>query len=100
MFVFGNLLTASATVLDWVFTVLEVAILLRVVLSWANADPYNGFVRAVHAVTEPMLAPFRRLLPPWKLHGWDLSPLFALLALLFLRIFLVRTLFDIASKLR
>lgn len=99
MFVLGNLLTASATVLDWLFAVLEVAILLRVIFSWVNADPYNGFVRAVHAVTEPFLAPFRRLLPPWKLHGWDLSPLFALLALHFLRIFLVRTLFDIASKL-
>lgn len=100
MFVLGNLIAATATVLDWVLVFLELAILLRVILSWANADPYNGFVRVVQAVTEPLLAPLRRWIPPWRLHGWDLSPLFAFLVLLFLRIFLVRTLLDIASKLK
>lgn len=99
MFVIGNLVGALAHILDWLLTLLQVAVLLRVVFSWVNADPYNGFVRAVGTLTEPLLAPFRKLLPPWKLQGWDLSPLFVLLSLWFLQLFLVRTLFDLAGRL-
>ena len=78
---------------------LQVVIVIRVILSWANADPYNGFVRAIGAISEPLLGPFRRLLPPWRLHGWDLSPFLALLTLIFLQKFLVSTLYGIASRL-
>ncbi len=98
MFVFGHLLSALADVLGAVFDTLEIIILIRVVLSWANADTYNQFVRVIYIISEPFLAPFRKLLPPWKLGGLDLSSAFALLALFFIRSFLIPTLFDFASK--
>jgi len=97
--VLGNLLTAAADVLGMVMEALYWVILLRVLLSWANADPYNGFVRAIHAISEPLLGPLRRLLPPWRFHGLDLSPFLAVLALIFAKKFLVETLYGIAARL-
>jgi YggT family protein len=100
MFVLGNLLMAVADILGWILWALQVVIIARVVLSWVNADPYNALVRAVVAIAEPLLKPFRRLLPPWRTGGLDLSPIFAILALFFLSKFLVATLYDIALRLK
>ena len=100
MFVMGNLLSASADVLGWLLWVLQIVIIVRVVLSWVNADPYNPLVKAVVAIAEPLLKPFRRLLPPWRTGGLDLSPVFAILVLFFLSKFLVATLYDIAARLK
>jgi len=99
MFILGNLLKAIAEVISMIFTLLEWAILIRVILSWANADPYNNFVRIIGVISEPLLKPFRRLLPPWKLSGWDLSPFLAILALEFLKRFLIPTLYEFSAKL-
>jgi YggT family protein len=57
-------------------------------------------VRAIQIIAEPFLKPFRKLLPPWKLNGLDLSPLFAVLALETLRYFLIPTLQELAIRLK
>jgi YggT family protein len=54
------------------------SIIIYVVLSWISPGGYNPGAALVAAVVEPILAPFRRLIPP--IAGLDLSPLFALLA--------------------
>jgi YggT family protein len=46
---------------------------IAVILSWVNLDRDNPVLRFVTAVTEPVLAPIRRVLPPAG--GFDLSPL-------------------------
>ena len=72
------------TLIDIVYWVLWIAILVRVVVSWLRVSPYeNDLVRLVYQVTEPVLEPLRRVLPP--MGGLDLSPLIALLLLGFLR---------------
>ncbi|MBI4551578.1 MAG: YggT family protein [Candidatus Latescibacteria bacterium] len=49
-------------------------VLIRAVLSWFNPDPTHPLVRLLVAVTEPVLAPIRRIVPP--IGGRiDLSPL-------------------------
>jgi YggT family protein len=48
-------------------------ILARVVISWANPNPAQPIVRVIHALTEPVLGPIRRIVPP--VAGLDLSPL-------------------------
>jgi YggT family protein len=58
-------------------------IIVRALLSWVSPDPYNPIVRALVAVTEPVLRPLRRLVPPHRLGGLDLSPLIALLLIEF-----------------
>jgi len=62
-----------------IFDLLSLAILVRVLLTWFNVDPYHPVVRVIHQVTEPILAPIRRALPPVGM--LDLSPLVALLLL-------------------
>lgn len=68
--------------LDYLFW----AIILRIVLSWVAPDPRNPVVLVVGQLTEPVMTPARRLLPP--LGGLDLSPMLVLLAIHFLRILL------------
>lgn len=63
-------------------SILNIAILIRVLLSWFPIDPSNPVVRLIFDVTEPVLAPFRRVLP--RIGMIDLSPLAALLVLGFL----------------
>ena len=60
-------------------------IVIRALLSWVNPDPYNPIVRFLTLVTEPVLRPLRKLVPPRKLGGLDLSPLLAILVLQFVR---------------
>lgn len=50
-----------------------VAIIAVIVLSWIAPGNYNPMVILLHQLTEPVLVPFRRLLPP--IGGMDLSPL-------------------------
>jgi len=97
MFVFGNLLTAAATILDYILTIANWLIIIRALISWVNPDPYNPIVQFLYRMTEPMLAPFRRFVPMYSI-GLDISPIFALMFVWFLKLFLVRTLFGIAVR--
>ena len=98
MFVIANLIEALAGIAGFLLEVLFWVIVIRVVLSWANADPYNGFVKFIASVTEPLLRPFRRLVPPYRSGGWDLSPVLAALVIMFLQRFLVPTLHQLAQR--
>ena len=98
MFILGNLIAALATILDYLLTIISWMIIIRALLSWVNPDPYNGIVRFLYGATEPMLAPFRRILPAYSI-GIDFSPIFALLTVWFIKLFLVRTLFGVAMRL-
>jgi YggT family protein len=59
--------------------ILWVAILIRVLLSWFPIDPRNPIIRVLFEITEPVLAPFRRVIP--RIGMFDLSPLAALLVI-------------------
>jgi YggT family protein len=63
--------------------VLWLAILVRVILSWFPVDPSNPIIRIVWEVTEPILAPIRRVIP--RIGMFDLSPLAAFLLINFLQ---------------
>ena len=65
--------------INLLFEALSLAILVRVVLSWFRVSPDNRFVQILHQVTEPVLAPFRRLIPPVGM--MDITPIVALLVL-------------------
>jgi YggT family protein len=61
----------------------SLVVLAAVVMSWVHADRRHPLVRAVFNLTEPALAPIRRLLPPTA--GLDFSPIVLLLILRLLR---------------
>lgn len=97
MFIVGNLLLAVAKVVDVLLMMFYWLILIRALISWVNPDPYNAIVQFLYRVTEPILYPIRRLLPPM---GIDISPIIAFLIIVFLQSFLVRTLTELSFKLR
>ncbi len=66
-------------VINIAFQVLIYLIIGRCILSFIRHDPYNPIIKFVYDVTEPIMAPFRRLLPMG--YGIDFSPLLAVFAL-------------------
>jgi len=96
MFVIGNFLNGIANVLNIALTVYMWVIIIRALISWVNPDPYNPIVRFLIGITEPVLYRIRRLLPAM---GLDLSPVVAILAIIFLQRFLVTTLLQMAQRL-
>lgn len=65
--------------IDVFFTLLSLAILARVLLSWFRVSPYHPLVDFLYRVTEPILAPLRRVIPPIGMV--DISPVIALILL-------------------
>lgn len=53
------------------------AIIIRVILSWISPGGYNPALAIIHTLTDRILLPFRRIIPP--LGGLDLSPLLAII---------------------
>lgn len=81
------------TVISLGFQVYEFLILIRVLLTWINTDPYNPViqhpvVQILHRITEPVLQPLRRVIPPIG-GAVDISPVIALILLEILRRVLV-----------
>lgn len=97
MFVLSNFVMACAKMVELILSVLYWLILVRALISWVNPDPFNPVVQFLTRATEPILQPIRRLLPPM---GIDISPVIAFLAIIFLKSFLVSTLFDLGMRLR
>ncbi|GIW55251.1 MAG: YggT family protein [Nitrospiraceae bacterium] len=96
MFVAANVLEGIAHVADWVLTVYMYVIIARALISWVNPDPWNPIVQFLERATEPVLGPIRRWLG-WRM-GIDLSPVVAILIIVFLQYALVRSLFEMATR--
>jgi len=100
MFILGNFINAIALLLNFAITILWWLIIIRALISWVNPDPYNPIVQFLYKATEPILYPFRRIVPFRFSAGIDLSPILAILTLYFLRLFVVSSLIEIAMRLR
>ena len=73
------LIWSVIAVMAMVVNIYFIAILVSIVLSWVAGGSYNPMVVLIHQLTEPVMAPFRKLLPP--LGGLDLSPILVFLAI-------------------
>ena len=78
-------LTNPFWILADVLQLLILLILAEVLVSWMmflrvqGVSPHAPWVRALQAITDPILRPFRLLIPPNKLRGIDVSPVLAIL---------------------
>ncbi|MHC8374320.1 YggT family protein [Pseudomonas sp. MDT1-85] len=63
------------------------AMIISVILSWVAPGSHNPGAELVQQITEPVLAPFRRIVP--NLGGLDISPIFAFIALQLLQSWLI-----------
>lgn len=85
--------SAGAAILEtlvWVLQGLWWIVIIAALVSWVNPDPRNPIVRFLWGITEPLFRPFRRIVPPSRMGGIDLSPLFVLAILYLLMSFLRR----------
>ncbi|MCK4362355.1 MAG: YggT family protein [Dehalococcoidia bacterium] len=62
------------------FQVLAVIIFVRAILSWFAISPYSPIVVFLDRITEPILAPLRRIIP--RLGMVDITPMVAIIILL------------------
>jgi YggT family protein len=70
-----------ASLISLAFAVFQLAILGRILLSWVDPSPFpdNALKRVLWALSEPILAPLRRLIPPVGM--FDLTPMVAIIVL-------------------
>ena len=62
------------------------AILIQVIISWISPQTYNPATALIHHITEPVLRPARKILPPFS--GFDLSPILVFIVLNLLIMFI------------
>jgi YggT family protein len=67
------------SIIDLVFTLLELIVFARVMLSWLPISPWHPAARWLRRIGDPILRPFQRVLPSFS--GIDFSPLLALAVL-------------------
>ncbi len=88
------LLLAIAELLGLLINLLFWGVIIQAVLSWINPNPRHPAILLLRQITEPVLSPARRVLPP--ISGIDLSPILVLVALQLINMLLVAPLRDMA----
>ena len=84
------LISFAAMALFWI-------IIIRSLLSFVAPDPRNPMVQILLRLTDPLLKPVQRLIPP--IGGFDISPIFVLLALQLVRILVADPLIEVGLSL-
>ncbi len=92
-----NIIMGLTKVLDIILELYMWVLIIRALISWVNPDPYNPIVQFLVRVTEPVLAPIRKLVPPYKV-GIDFSPMIAILIIIFLQYAVIKNLYRLASR--
>jgi YggT family protein len=75
----GALLWAVPALVGLTIDIFLFAILIRVILSWVNPDPYHPIAGLLDKLTSPLMRPAQRLIPP--IGGLDLSPMAVMIGL-------------------
>jgi YggT family protein len=68
-----------ALLVSWAFGILQIALLVRVIASWFRISEFSRWIRWAIVITEPIIRPLRRVIPP--LGMIDITPLVAWLLL-------------------
>ncbi len=71
----------------WIFGILQLALIVRVISSWLRVGEYSPWIRWAVVLTEPILKPLRRIVP--SIGMIDITPLVAWLLLILVRGFVL-----------
>jgi YggT family protein len=91
MILFANFLLAASRIIHIVLMVYIWIIVGRVIFSWIKVPSLYQVAVIIYRVTEPVLKPVRKYIPPYKMGGLDISPMIIILILWFIDIFVVRS---------
>ena len=97
MFVFGNLFSSIASILNLLLDLYFWVIFARAILSWIRPDPYNPIVRTIYRLVDPLTYKISRIIPT-RIGIVDVAPFILMLLIVFVQKFLVATLFDIGAR--
>lgn len=95
--VMGLLIVSLAELLQSLVNIYFFAIILLVIASWVMPGNYNPLLAILYSLTEPLMHPARRIMPP--ISGFDLSPLIVLIGLHLLSMLLIDPLLQFGSML-
>ena len=69
-------------VISWIFGILKIALIVRVISSWFRISPYSKWIHWAYRLTEPLIGPLRRVIPPIGMI--DITPIVAYIILIVL----------------
>ncbi len=85
--ILGLFLYSTVELVTLGFYVFLFSIFIMALLSWINPGQYNPVNNLLHQITEPVLRPARKILPPMS--GMDLSPMLAMVGLWLIKLLLL-----------
>ncbi len=93
----GLIVLALADTLAIFINVFLFAIIIQVILSWINPGHYNSVIGLINTISRPVMRPIQKFIPP--MGGLDLSPLFATLGLMVIKMLAIPPIVYIAIRL-
>jgi len=90
MSIFGDLMLGIVKIIHILLEIYKWIVIIAVLISWVNPDPYNPIVKFLYSATEPVLRPIRRLIG-YRLGPIDISPIIVILAIILVQSFLERS---------
>ena len=92
MILLGNFLQATARILHFVLMLYIWVLVFRAILTWVRVPSLYQIQVVLYRLTEPVLRPVRRFVPPARFGGLDISPIILFIIILFIDTFLVKSL--------
>ena len=83
----GPMLWSIPQLVELAINVFLFAVLIQVIISWINPGTYNPIIGLISSLTDPLMRPARRLIPP--ISGLDLSPMLVMMGLYLLKMLLI-----------
>jgi YggT family protein len=84
----GGPAQTARLIIELVYRILFFALIVRVIAAWFGMFRYSRWIRPAYILTDWLVEPLRRVVPP--VSGWDVSPIVAVLLLMVLRSLLFR----------
>ena len=98
MIILSNLLITVAGLFSFAINAYSFIIIVSAFMSWCNPNPYNGIVRAISSLTEPVFYRIRQRFPFLVLNGLDLTPVALLVALQLFNGVVVQTILQLGQR--
>ncbi|MBI3999738.1 MAG: YggT family protein [Candidatus Omnitrophica bacterium] len=96
MFIFGQFFASLAVLVSMIFKVIYFLLVIRIIVSWFQVNPFSEPISMLYRITEPILLPLRKL--PLQVGVIDFSPVVAFILISFLDSFIVGVLQQIALQ--
>jgi len=92
MIFLANFLLAVSKIFHFLLMIYMWVLILRAFFSWIPSPSLRPLAVILYNLTEPILKPIRRYVPPYKTGGLDISPMILIILIVFIDTFLIKSL--------